>query len=464
LTTSPQPAAQSNEDRSARTRRLILAVVTAILTRPVSLAFQVITVPMLLAYLGRERYGVFETVSALAVWMSLANAGLSMGLVNNLVDCYVSGDREGARRHVSSTVVPLGAIVVTLGVLSSMVVPFVPWRAMFRGLGDESAAGLSGALLLAIVATLAASLTSVPSAIYAAYQENHRNNLWDAASKVFAIGACYAVVRSGLGLIGAVLAMAAVPVLVRLANGAYLLTREKPWLRPRVADFNPVLFGQTLRQSTAFFALSIGPIALYQADKLLVAVMLGPAAAADYALVGRVFVLVYGIFALVYTPLWPGHGEALRRGDLLWIRRTVLLTVSLSLACAAALGVVMLAAGDRLLSFWLRAPVQAPAALVLAFTATFALRAWVDCRSVVLNSAGMLRPQMFFWIAHMVLAIGLAVPLGLRFGAAGVAWGVPLGAALTSLWGYPMMMRRLLRTVTGPRPARPTADEAAPVR
>lgn len=446
-----------DRESHGRNRRLALGIVSAALTRPAAVLFQLVSVPLLYAYLGRETYGLFETISSLAVWMSLANAGISLGLLNGLIDCYVAGDTRQARRYVASTALPLAGIVVGAAFLVFAVAPLVPWADL---LGVDARTGhqpLALALSFAAVATLGAVLGSVPTAVYSAYQETHKNSYWDAAGKLAAVAACFAVVRTRLGLIGAVLAAAAVPALVRIINGVYLLWREKRWLLPRRADFDRQLFLSTMKQSAVFFGLQTTVMLLYQTDRVIVSVLGGPGAAADYAIPNRVFVLMYGVVAMIHTPLWTSHGEAVRRGDLRWVRRAVTMTVLVSCGACLVVGLLMVTHGDLLLRTWLRAELVAPAPLVVAFTFAYLTRAWVDSRSLVLNSAGILRPQLAFWLANAALAVGLALVLGRRFGATGVAWAYPIAAVLTTVWGYPWMMRRYVYRRGGPHTAGATA-------
>lgn len=73
----------------------------------------------------------------------------------------------------------------------------------------------------------------------------------------------------------------------------------------------------------------------------------------------------------------------------------------------------------------------------------FIMRTWVDCRSTVLNAAGVLKPQVGFFLAHAALNLLGAILVARRFGVTGVAWVTPITAVLTSAWGYPILIRRL---------------------
>jgi Na+-driven multidrug efflux pump len=63
---------------------------------------------------------------------------------------------------------------------------------------------------------------------------------------------------------------------------------------------------------------------------------------------------------------------------------------------------------------------------------------------VALNSVAIYKPQIFFFGAHALLNLALALILARPFGVLGVAWATPIAALLTSAWGYPWLMRKYL--------------------
>jgi len=144
------------------------------------------------------------------------------------------------------------------------------------------------------------------------------------------------------------------------------------------------------------------------------------------------------------TPLWPAYGEALRRGDLRWIRRNLRSSLWITCGGMLALGGLLLWRGETLLGAWLGPRAGLSANLVLGMCLAFSLRAWVDCRSVVLNAAGYLRAPMYFWGAQALLNLALSVILVRAAGVMGLVWAGPISALLTTFWGYPLMMRRFL--------------------
>src|SRR5256885_3826975 len=123
----PRDAASAIDHTAQRTRRFIWSIITSFLTRPLAVVISLVSVPLFLKYLGRERYGVYEWVGSLAVWLGMTNAGLSLGLVNKLADCYVSGDKALARRYVTAIMLAIPVLALAVAILLTIRTPFVPW-------------------------------------------------------------------------------------------------------------------------------------------------------------------------------------------------------------------------------------------------------------------------------------------------------------------------------------------------
>jgi O-antigen/teichoic acid export membrane protein len=255
--------------------------------------------------------------------------------------------------------------------------------------------------------------------------------------------ACIGVIYTGWGVVGVIIAVAGAALVARLINIVVLFIWEKPWLLPHPRFFDARLLLGTIKQSIGLFILSCASLAIFQVDKLIIAHFLGQDEVAHYSVVGRPFMLVFGVYVMVIGPLWPAHGEALRRGDLHWVRRALQLSSLFGVASVMACGAVMFFFGDQILRVWTRGNlVHASRALVLAMTALFCVWTWLGALSALLNSAGILRAQMWFIGAHAVLNIALALMLVRWYGSTGVAWSISIAGLFTSIWGYPWLLRR----------------------
>lgn len=440
----PAPDASAiSHHRAARNRRLRLTLVVGILTKPLALFSRLIIVPLLLRYLGVEGYGLYAAIISTTVILSLANLGLHLGLINRLLDCHAADDKELAGRYFSSLMIPFAGAVAVCVMLWTVVTIAVPWARVFHVTDPRWTAQVGWAVWITGTCTFLGFLVNVPASVYAGYQENARAYGWDAAAKIVTFAAMIGVVYTRWGLIGVAAAACASQVAVYFVNTVSLL-RDKPWLMPRWSSVEWRLLRTMIGQGISLSILQGAVGLLYQCDKLLISTILTAAAVTEYALIGDLLLVAYGVYMTVLMPLWSFHGDALRRGDWAWARRGLRLSLAVGLLCVGGCTLLLLVEGDWVVRHWTHGQVtHVPRALVAAVGAMFLARAWVDSRSVLLNAAGVVVPQVAFCLTHVVLNLVVAAIAARHFGVIGVAWATPITALVTSVWGSVWMVRRL---------------------
>jgi O-antigen/teichoic acid export membrane protein len=452
-------ADEQTRHRIERSKRLKLSIFTSILIRPLAFVIPIVTIPLFIKYLAsQERYGLYEAVGSVVMWLGLMNLGMSMGLINKLIDCNVRGDRETARLYVSTLTWAMVVALVVCVVGFSIVTLFVDWVAVFNISEPAARAEARLAVWIGGVLTLVWLVLSLPAAVYAGYQEMHRENYWTGAGRVLLLAACfvlaYAPPLAGLGVAGVLLAVSGVPALVRAVNVVTLFGHEKPWLRPSIRLFDGAALRVMLSHGINIFILQMAVVALFQADKLIISTAIGAEAVAGYAILGRLFLAAYGVFALILGPLWPAYGDAIRRGDMPWVTRQINRTRLFGCGLMILCGLGMLVLGNWVIG-WLSpgTTITVSKNLILAVTAMFAVRAWAESQSIALNSASVFTPQVILFGGHALLNIIVAIAVAKPFGVEGVAWSTSITGLVTSVWGYPWMVRKYITHAKPPGPA-----------
>src|SRR5467141_1723142 len=97
-----------------RYQRIIHSTVAATAARGLNLFVGFISVPLAVGYLGRERYGVWITISSLLAFLSFTDFGLGSSLLNALAAAYGRDDRREAQRYVSSAFWLLAVMAIVL--------------------------------------------------------------------------------------------------------------------------------------------------------------------------------------------------------------------------------------------------------------------------------------------------------------------------------------------------------------
>lgn len=443
-------SANALDHAQQRDKRLRSSVIAGLLLKPLALLSPLVITPLLVRYLNAEGFGLFQAIVGFSMLLGLSNVGLQQGLVNRLIDCHVRGDLVMARRYISSLAVTLAMLLGVVSIIWTAAAILLPWGRIFKVTNEQFAWATPWVAWCTGVAILLGLVLIIPTAVYTAGQEQAKVYFWEGLAKLAILVATIAVVcipfrRLGTRLLAVALATAAVPVVTNIFS-TLVLYKRRPWLRPRLADFDGSIVRSVLGDGFQMFLLQMAVIIMFQCDDTLIGVMVSPEAVTPYALLGQIFVMAYGLLFVLLGPMMPAYGEAFRRGDVAWVRRGLRLCVLAGFTLIGGCGVTLMLFGDFVFRIWTRGVVtHVPAALILAVTAMFLIRVWIDSHSTILNPANILKPQVRFFIAHLVLNLGFAIVLVRPFGVAGIAWSPFIAGMLSTAWGYPGLLRKALR-------------------
>lgn len=376
-----------------------------------------LTVPLAVRHLGPERFGMWATIGSATALLGFADLGLADGLVNVLTARNAEDDRRGARAAVSSAFFGLVAVAAGLGALFAAVHAAVPWASLLNATSPQAVAEAGPAVAVFAACFLAGLPLGVAARVNLGYQEAHHAVVWGAAGSALSLAGVAAAVALGAGLPWMVLALAGGPVAASAANCLVLFGRRRPWLRPSLGAASGAAGRRLVRVGSLFLVLSVAAAAGYQSDMLVIAHVLGPEHVTDYAVPMRLFLLAPAALALVLTPLWPAHGDAIARGDVAWARTALRRSMTLACAVNVPVAVALVAVGPRLVPAWAGAEVDPPLSLLVGMGLFAALNGLSGPIAMFLNGANVIRFQVVCALtmaaSNVVLSVVLVHLVGL---------------------------------------------------
>jgi O-antigen/teichoic acid export membrane protein len=151
---------------------------------------------------------------------------------------------------------------------------------------------------------------------------------------------------------------------------------------------------------------------------------------------------------MVLTPLWPAYGEAISRGDVAWVRRTLLRSLRISLVLGSVAAIVLVAFGRPILHLWVGPQINPPFMLLLGLGVWTVLAAVGNAVAVFLNGIHVIRAQAVCGIIMSVASLGLSIALTKLFGLPGVIWGTIIAYVLFVVGPLGLMIPRYLRQLS----------------
>lgn len=432
-----------------RYRRAGITAVTAVAAKFVVVVAAFVTVPLALHYLGSDRYGLWLTISSISLMLSFADLGLGNGVLNAVSDAHGRDDRTMGREAVSSGLFLLSLVAIGLIAIFAVLNTFVPWARVYN-VTSANAMREAGPATAVFVLVWALNVPlDVVQRVQLGYQRGFVNYAWQAAGSLFALGGAILAIRLSAGLPWLVLALTGGPLLAVFLNGVVEFGLVRPWLRPAWGFVRSSVAGRILHLGVLFFVIQLAMAFSYASDNIVVAQVLGSPQVTQYAVPARLFAFIGVLVAMLIAPLWPAYGEALTRGDLPWVRRTLVRTLAVTLVLTATPALLLVIFGRPLIDAWVGGTVH-PSQWLLAGLAIWALLSGLGgTLAIFLNGANILGFQAVCATLMAASALPLKIVFARQWGVVGVPWALIIAytvfVAIPMVVYVPLLLRRLSR-------------------
>jgi O-antigen/teichoic acid export membrane protein len=424
--------------QAARTSHTLGQIKGAFVFKALGALASFAAVPLMLRYLGAERYGIWSTVMSVAAWVTLSDMGIGYGLRCKLTEALARDDRAGAGAYVSSAYTALGALALAAFALFLPASGHVGWQRLFNtdGIGNER---LRSFVLLTAFFVLVSMWSGLVNQVLNAVQRSSAvvfgQMVFNALSLAF-VGVLLHTAAPSLPLMAGAYGLALLASHAGLSVWCY---RQRlapaPCLR-----IDRVRLAVLMRLGLQFLVLELGYVVTVSTDKILIAQMFGPQAVAPYDVVFKLFSVVTVAHTLVTMPLWSSYGDAWHRGDHAWIHAT--LRAQRRLFAAIVPGIVLLALAARpLIGWWVGPALAVPPGLVAGMALFIGVFTWNNVHSTALNGMGVTAPQLRLSLLAIVLNVPLSVA-AVRWLGLGIE-AIPLANAV-SLLPFALRCRRYL--------------------
>lgn len=403
----------------------------AILGQVLRLATGLISIPLTVRYLGKERYGLWMAALSVLSVLSVVEAGFVPSLKNRLAEAFGRGDKQDFARYVSASLIASVLIALVAG-MSLPVVRVVRWAEVFK-LMDANAARECLPLMMMLVAVgIATFATSFIEAVYAAREQISTVLLFQLMASVMGFMVLLLAIHFRATL-PALAAVTGAPIPAGRLLLFYRLYRRCPdmfrvRLKTAIAGLRAVL-----PASIEFVALQLSCVLVSSTPNIITARWLGVAEVATLSVGQRLATVPLMCVGAMMPVFWPAFTIARARGEHRWLARKFAvggIATAIGLA-TYALGLFL--AGPAVIAWWLGGRVIVPREVlgILGIWLIFqGLWYWL---STLLNSVGDIRFQAGWNLVQFVLLVGAGIPLTARLGLPGLVLAMTLGIACAAV-------------------------------
>jgi len=393
LSLTPFPNDTEDSRRRERYRLAALSIVANAISKAIGLAVLFISMRVALPYLGQARFGVWMTISSLAVVLTIFDFGISNGLVSRVAHLTATNHTDELRRLVGKGFLLLATIGMTIGFIFAVLAALMPLGWLFRHAPPELLQEARNSLILFGILFGCSVPLQAAQRIYAGLQLGYVAYLVVALFSLIGVVLIPFLPALNCGIPGFLL----VTYGFQVASGAFLvflLCVRRLVAAPVSYSFCDNETRSLLETGGLFFILQVGFVVGIGADTALISAYLGPIEVALFAVVQRMFLVVTAPLSILNSPLWAGYAAALGHGDTSYIRRTLRWSFTGTLGLAF-LGAVVVVAARVPFSTLLTNGVLTPSfGLVLLFGFWSVMEATGGAFAQYLNGVGLVSPQV----------------------------------------------------------------------
>jgi O-antigen/teichoic acid export membrane protein len=423
---------RSNE----RLRRVFWTATTSAMAKSVNTLTMLVAVPITLHYLGAERYGLYMAITSIMVFLGFADLGVGNVVLNLISESYGNNNVEGAKKNTSTAFFMLIFVSIGLIFIFWIIYPHAKWAQFFNVSSSIARREAGPAVVVFVICYLVNVPFSIIPRIQMGYQEGYLSSIWQAISNLIGLGGIIAMIYLKAGLPWLVLAIASVPIVGNLLNGIGLFVLQRPWLIPKWKDVSASISKNILSIGFLFLILQVTTAVVYFADNIIIAKVLGPEAVTNYAVPARLFLMVPTVVYMFLTPFWPAYGEAYVRGDIAWMKTTLMRAILTTFAICGFSSVFLITFGEKILEIWVGSNVMFSLPLMISLGMWITLSSVITPMALFLNAINKVRFQAICSLLAAFLSTLAKIALAGSIGLHGVVWGNIVVCGLFMLLPY----------------------------
>lgn len=407
--------------------RLVKSMAVSVLCQPISAIIGLIYTPLLLAYLGNEKYGVWSTILSIISWINYFDVGIGNGLRNMLTRDIAQNDYRSAQKSVSTAYVAISAISIVSLVGALIIGSFFDWNVV---LGSNL--NVEPALVISYIFICINFVLQLSNIQCHAIQKTEIVPIVGIVIQLINLSGI--IVLDKLGgdeLVQLAILFGMSSFIVRLSlSGA--IWRKRRYLVPQFRCFDRLRLKNICNLGVGFFLIQISALVLFSTDSLIVSYLYGAESVTPYNTVYGVFNMIYAAFAAAMAPLWGRFTVAKEQNEFAHIRKMVINTKYLLIPLA--LGTIFLGLiYEDFAYIWLGKQLDYPVGLVACMAIYTISNMYAAIYSTVFNGLGIIRLQTIQAVCMAIINIPLSIFFARDCGMGST--GVCLATALGSIIG-----------------------------
>ncbi|MBP6870605.1 MAG: oligosaccharide flippase family protein [Bacteroidales bacterium] len=343
-------------ERSSKAKKNIIA---SFGIKGVAVIIGFVKVPIILAYLDVEKYGVWLTIASVVDWVQYFDLGIGHGLRNKLAENIALNNYEKAKNLVSTSYFYLSLIFGSIGLILSPVIFFLDWQSILN-VTSISNNELTYTVLAVFILFIIRFIFNLITIILKADQRPALSDVFLPISSLITLLLVIIIGNySSDSLLFASVAITAPPVLVLFIANLLFFNKKYSFLRPSINTIDKTLFKDVFNLGLKFFLIQLAGLVMFSSSNIILTQLVNPAEVTIFNLARQYLGIPLMGFLIVLTPFWSAFTDAFVRNEMHWIK-TIMKKLMFASAVTASFILLLLFMSPVAYKLWLGEKVNIP--------------------------------------------------------------------------------------------------------
>lgn len=408
-------------------------IALGLIYKPVSMILSYLYIPVVLTYLGDEKYGVWATVLSVLSWIALFDIGIGNGLRNKLAENFKNYDSLKTRKYVSSAYIMLTAIVMALMTVTVLVFSFINWNDFFK-VGSDFDDNLTMVMNISVISMCVSFVLSICKSVYLALQKNHITNLMGLVQQILMLTSVLVLTKCTNGnLVFVAMAYGISNLIVELLFTLNLFRINNDFI-PNKKYFSREEAKATTGLGIQFFIIQIASMVLYATDNIIITQICGPSEVTPYTTANKLFSMITAVFSIMIAPYWSAITVRKADGDIKGIKKAE--KKMLRLWGIAAFGCIALTVVFKpVVHIWLHRDMIFQQGLVPLMAIYAMVYTWNAVYSQIGNGLSLMKVSVIIAVVQSIVNVVASILFGAVLGldSVGVLMGTIVAMLISSI-------------------------------
>jgi len=399
-------------ETTTRTTNYKIQVKVSFIYKILAIGASFLLVPVMLHYLGTEKYGVWSTILTVISWVVFFDMGIGNGMRNKLSESLAVDNIHLSINYISTTYFFVALLIIVIYGILVFIAQFINFQTLFNTT-QINPNEIKIAFLAALFFLLSNFLLSLINQVAHACQKTALTVLNQLLSNTIALILIFFLSQLIQGNL--VYLAIAYGISLNLANIilSFYFYKDHKQLIPRLKYFDKRKITVLMELGLQFFVIQLAVIIIFTTDKMIITQILGPEYVTPYDIVLKLFSVVTITHGIIVAPLWSAYTEAFVKNDWVWIKNSLR---KLNLLMLPIIIVVMFIAlfAKNIIKVWIGKDLGIDTNLVIFMGIFVIILTWNNIYAYFLNGIGAIKIQLYSSIFAASINIPLSIFLSYR--------------------------------------------------